>query len=137
MTLTRPLLVNAQFLVRLQFPLAYHFTLLLRSPASRTTAFHSLMSDMAVVPILGTQFNTFAPLFIMVLAIFTLFHGYARLLNIVGLQHEDCLTGQDQRGRTPLFSLFRNDGKTEEFDLYSCSERASRTYNHRSNAYQN
>lgn len=101
MTLTRPLLVNAQFLVRLQFPLAYHFTLLLRSPASRTTAFHSLMSDMAVVPILGTQFNTFAPLFIMVLAIFTLFHGYARLLNIVGLQHEDCLTGQDQQGTQP------------------------------------
>lgn len=101
-TLTRPLLVNAQFLVRLQFPLAYHFTLLLRSPASRRTAFHDLMSDMAVVPILGTQFNIFAPLVIMVLAMFTFFNGYARLLNMVGLQHEDCLSGSDQQGQSEL-----------------------------------
>ncbi len=121
-SLSRPLLVNAQYLIRLQFPLAYNFLLLLRSPSSKETAFRKLMSNMAVVPLLGAGFNTYAPLVMVVLAAFTYFRGYARLLRLVGAYHEDLISGEEQeemiqqgrslarRRRYPLPSSSSNGG---------------------------
>lgn len=97
-SLARPLLVNAQYLIRLQFSLALNFLLLLRSPSSKETAFRHLMSNMAVVPLLGRGFNTYAPLVMVVLAAFTFFRGYARLLRLVGAFHEDLISGEEQEG---------------------------------------
>ena len=91
--------MNAQYLIRLQFPLAYNFLLLLRNPASKNTAFRTLMNNMDVVPLMGEDFNVYAPLVMVVLALFTVFHGYARLLRAVGLQHEDLLTVEEHAGR--------------------------------------
>lgn len=97
-SLARPLLVNAAYLIRLQFPLAYNFLLLLRSPSSKETAFRHLMSNMAVVPVLGRGFNTYAPLVLVVLSAFTFCRGYARLLRLVGAYHEDLISGEEQEG---------------------------------------
>lgn len=97
-SLARPLLVNAAYLIRLQFPLAYNFLLLLRSPSSKETAFRHLMSNMAVVPVLGRGFNTYAPLVVVILAVFTFTRGYARLLRLVGAYHEDLISGEEQEG---------------------------------------
>jgi hypothetical protein len=95
-SLAGPLLVNAQYLIRLQFPLAYNFLLMLRSPSSKQTAFRHLMSNMAVVPLLGRGFSVYAPLMMVVLAAFTYFRGYARLLRLVGAYHEDLISGEEQ-----------------------------------------
>ena len=97
-SLARPLLVNATYLIRLQFPLAYNFLLLLRSPSSKETAFRHLMSNMAVVPVLGRGFTIYAPLVVVVLAVFTFTRGYARLLRLVGAYHEDLISGEEQEG---------------------------------------
>jgi hypothetical protein len=97
-SLARPLLVNAQYLIRLQFALAYNFLLLLRSPSSKETAFRHLMSNMEVLPLLGNGFNTFAPLVLVLLAGFTYFRVYPRVLQLVGAYHEDLISGEEQEG---------------------------------------
>jgi hypothetical protein len=56
------------------------------------------MNNMSVVPLLGSDFNTYAPLLMVVLAAFTFFRGYARLLRLAGIQHEDCLSPEEQEG---------------------------------------
>ncbi len=40
-----------------------------------------------VIPILGTQFNIYAPVIIVVLCVFTLW--YSRILGLLGFEHED------------------------------------------------
>lgn len=78
-TLPGPLLFNAQYLIRLQFPLGYNFMRILRyygtnssrTPALQLPAFQQLMNDMTTVPVLGTGFNVYAPLVLVVLCAFT------------------------------------------------------------------
>ncbi|CAM9269690.1 unnamed protein product, partial [Heterosigma akashiwo] len=96
------LLFNAQQMIRLQFPLGYSFLLMLNF--HRTTSLQLLMSNMTVVPILGTSFNHYAPLVMVVLCAFTLFNGYARLLGLLGVEHEAMVAGGDGGGQTAAAS---------------------------------
>ena len=84
---------NAQLLVRLQFPLAYNFLLMLQydGSTSSATAFEKFMGVMSVVPIFGTKFQVYAPLLIPGLCVITLLNVYPRLLAILGFQHEDAI----------------------------------------------
>lgn len=63
--------------------------LMLRYRASDGCAFSQLMASMRAVPLLGTDFNVYAPLAMGILSLFTVFNGYARLLRLVGIEHED------------------------------------------------
>jgi len=86
------LLFNAQYLVRLQFPLGYNYLLMMKVDTSANDcAFLKLMGKMSVFPVLGTSFSVYAPLLIIALCGFTLFHGYARLLGLLGIEHEDSI----------------------------------------------
>ncbi|CAM9213039.1 unnamed protein product [Laminaria digitata] len=99
-TLPGPLLFNAQYLIRLQFPLGYNFMRILRDYSQgQTPAFQNLMHDMSTVPVLGTGFNAYAPMVLVVLCMFTFFKGYARVLRLVGLEHEDLVFLDDPDGR--------------------------------------
>lgn len=114
------LIFNAQYLVRLQFPLGYnylfmyvcvvhvdvllanglsHTCLLLRycnnrikyDTSATNCAFSHVMSNMSTVPFLGTSFSVYAPLLILALCAFTMCNGYARLLAVLGVEHEDAI----------------------------------------------
>lgn len=102
------LLFNAQYLVRLQFPLGYNYLYLLKL-GQNDSAFSQLMKHMETVPVLGTSFGVYAPLIICALCGFTLCHGYARVWQFCGLDHEDAIFLQCddadtrvQEGRTLL-----------------------------------
>ena len=91
------LVFNAQYLVRLQFPLIYNYLLVLKYDTSSTTcAFSKVMSHMETVPFFGTSFNIYAPLLILAFCAFTLVNGYARLLGLLGFEHEDMVYLSDQ-----------------------------------------
>mmetsp|Transcript_31940 Transcript_31940/g.95639 ORF Transcript_31940/g.95639 Transcript_31940/m.95639 type:complete len:655 (-) Transcript_31940:140-2104(-) len=91
------LVFNAQYLVRLQFPLGYNYLLMLKYDTSSTTcAFSKVMSDMETVPFFGTSFSVYAPLLILALCGFTLCNGYARLLSLLGIEHEDAILMGDK-----------------------------------------
>ena len=91
------LVFNAQYLVRLQFPLIYNYLLVLKYDTSSTTcAFSKVMSHMETVPFFGTSFNIYAPLLILAFCAFTLCNGYARLLGLLGFEHEDMVYLSDQ-----------------------------------------
>lgn len=86
------LVFNAQYLVRLQFPLGYNYLFLIKYDTSTTDcAFSHVMSDMSTVPFFGTSFSVYAPLLIIALCAFTLCNGYARLLALLGIDHEDAI----------------------------------------------
>ena len=111
------LLLNAQYLIRLQFPLGYNYLLLLRYKASDNTGFMELMSNMTVIPILGTDFNVYAPLLMVLLIVFTVFNGYARLLKLVNIYHEDLMGTEeeyDERIAEGKRLVSRNKGKRNE-----------------------
>ncbi|CAN0068755.1 unnamed protein product [Ascophyllum nodosum] len=110
-TLPGPLLINAQYLIRLQFPLGYNFMRILRyngltpfgMPAAlESPAFERLMTEMKTVPVLGTDFNIYAPMLLVVLCMFTFYKGYARVLRLVGLDHEDLVSIDDAEGQARL-----------------------------------
>ena len=61
-------------------------------------AFNELMSNMKTVPLFGQGLEVYAPLFMVVLCVFTLFNGYARLLKFVGIDHEDATSPDDPEG---------------------------------------
>jgi len=87
-----PLLFNAAYLIRLQFSLSYNYLLMIRGPISDTgqnTAFGMLFKGMEVVPFIGTGFNIYAPVIMLVPAVFTIFRCYSRFLHRLGLSHED------------------------------------------------
>ena len=84
------LMFNAQYLVRLQFPLGYNYLLMLKYDTSSTTcAFSTLMSNMSTVPFFGTSFSVYAPLLILGLCGFTICNIYPRLVALMGFEHED------------------------------------------------
>ncbi|KAL7550608.1 hypothetical protein ACHAWF_013830 [Thalassiosira exigua] len=86
---------NAQYLVRLQFPLGYNYLLMLKYDTSRC-AFSDVMSDMTTVPFLGTSFSVYAPLLVLAACMFTLCDVYPRALRWAGVEHEDALLLGDE-----------------------------------------
>jgi hypothetical protein len=58
--------------------------------------FFLLLLLLQVVPLLGTDFNIYAPLIMVILCLFTMCHGYARLLRFVGIDHEDLTTNSSE-----------------------------------------
>lgn len=91
------LLFNAQYLVRLQFPLAYNFLNIIKYDTSTTDcAFSHVMNMMSTVPFFGTNFSIYAPLLILALCAFTLCNGYARILGMFGIEHEDAILMGDR-----------------------------------------
>lgn len=51
---------------------------------------------MEVVPLFGRSFSVYAPLLIIALCVFTLFHIYPRLMNLLGIEHEDAILLGDE-----------------------------------------
>ena len=90
------LVFNAQYLVRLQFPLAYNYLLMLKYDTS-ATAFSKFIGQMDVVPLFGKSFPVYAPLLILFLCAFTLCDVYAKIMNMMGFEHQDALLLGDQQ----------------------------------------
>jgi hypothetical protein len=84
------LVFNAQYLVRLQFPLAYNYLMMLKYDTSETS-FSTFLGQMDVVPLFGKSFPVYAPLLILFLCAFTLCNIYAKVLNLLGFDHQDAL----------------------------------------------
>lgn len=55
------------------------------------TAFSRLMSNMDTVPFFGTDFSLYAPILILFFSFVTYFNVYPRLVNWIGLEHEDAI----------------------------------------------
>jgi len=94
MTSAVALAFNAQYFVRIQFPLGYNFLLMFKYEENNESscgsmAFSQLMSNMSTVPFFGTGFNVYAPVITLFFALFTFFNVYARILAWVGVEHED------------------------------------------------
>ncbi len=64
--------------------------------SSTDCAFAHVMSNMETVPFFGTNFSIYAPLLILALCGFTLCNGYARLLALLRIEHEDAILLGDQ-----------------------------------------
>jgi len=90
------LVFNAQILARLQFPLGYNYLLMLKYVDSSQCAFSAFIGQMAVVPLFGTSFSVYAPLLIIALCVFTVFNIYPKMMNFLGVQHEDAILLGDQ-----------------------------------------
>ncbi|KAL7479613.1 hypothetical protein ACHAW6_005336 [Cyclotella cf. meneghiniana] len=84
------LVFNAQYLVRLQFPLGYNYLLMLKYDVTNCS-FHSIMADMSTIPFFGTSFTVYAPLLILAVCAFTLCDAYPKMLHLLGIEHEDAL----------------------------------------------
>jgi len=89
------LVFNAQYLVRLQFPLGYNYLLMLKYDMSNC-AFSNIMSDMETIPFFGTSFSVYAPLLILLVCALSLFDCYPKMLHWLGIEHEDALLLGDQ-----------------------------------------
>ena len=89
------LILNSQFLARLIFPLGYNYLLMLKYDTS-SCAFSTFIGQMEVVPLFGRSFSVYAPLLIIALCVFTLFHIYPRLMNLLGIEHEDAILLGDE-----------------------------------------
>jgi hypothetical protein len=99
-----PLLFNAIYLCRLQFPLGYNFLLILSPPSaqgnaafSADVAFNSLMTSMDTVPLFGQGFVVYAPVILVVLCALTLFNIYEKFLGMLGLESEDADVADEDR----------------------------------------
>ena len=101
------LVFNAQYLVRLQFPLAYNYLMMLKYDTSQT-AFSIFLGQMDVVPLFGKAFPVYAPLLILFLCAFTLCNIYAKVMNLLGFEHQDALLVGDRETLDEKV----NEGKT-------------------------
>ena len=101
------LVFNAQYLVRLQFPLAYNYLMMLKYDTSKT-AFSIFLGQMDVVPLFGKAFPVYAPLLILFLCAFTLCNIYAKVMNLLGFEHQDALLVGDRETLDEKV----NEGKT-------------------------
>ena len=65
---------NGTYLCRLQFTLCYHFFMLLQLPYNEyhSIALSVVMGQMKTVKILGSEFNTYMPIFLILVSIITL-----------------------------------------------------------------
>ncbi|KAG7386240.1 LMBR1 domain-containing protein 2 [Phytophthora boehmeriae] len=89
------LLKTSIYQCRLQFALGQNALLLLRGGGlGKGTAFTALLANTRVVHIFGRDFAVYAPLAMIVLAVFTLTNGYARVLQRLGIeQYEQVIPG--------------------------------------------
>ncbi|KAG1706928.1 hypothetical protein DVH05_027778 [Phytophthora capsici] len=80
---------------RLQFALGQNALLLLRSGGlAEGSAFNALLAHTRVVHVFGRGFAVYAPLAMIVLAVFTLTNGYARVMRRLGIeQYEQVIPG--------------------------------------------
>lgn len=88
------LIFNAEYFSRLQFTLGYNFLMILHVPKTSQSAFHSLMNNIAMIPVFGTSFNVYVPLTMILVALITFFNGYARLWRLVGVESEEVHSSQ-------------------------------------------
>jgi len=93
-----PMLLNAIYLIRLQFPLGYNYLLLLSPPSALGRAavgddvvFNLLMRSMQTIPIFGASFVVYAPIVLVCVSLFTVSNGYSRFLSFANIDHEDHL----------------------------------------------
>lgn len=77
------LMFCALYLGRLIPPLAHNYLAMIHNP---DTAFWKLMGNMAVVPILGGTFNTYVPIMLAVVVLFTLFNLYSRIASLLRIK---------------------------------------------------
>ncbi|KAL6048462.1 LMBR1 domain-containing protein 2, variant 4 [Balamuthia mandrillaris] len=74
------LMFTALYLGRLTAPLAYNFLHMIHHTDA---AFSRLMGDMAVVPFIGGSFNTYVPIALIFIVLFTLFNLFSRIANLL------------------------------------------------------
>jgi len=86
------LIFNGQYLSRLQFTIGYNFLLLLNVNSTNRTAFHELMKNSELIPVFGASFAIYIPLVMLLIALITLFDGYARIIKLLGVEMEDNVT---------------------------------------------
>mmetsp|Transcript_42536 Transcript_42536/g.96281 ORF Transcript_42536/g.96281 Transcript_42536/m.96281 type:complete len:622 (+) Transcript_42536:199-2064(+) len=84
-----PLIYNAIYLIRLQFPLGLNYLLTLSLPRGREVSFKQLTISMQTVPLFGQGFVVYAPVVLALVSLFTLLSCYERVLSLVGVEQED------------------------------------------------
>mmetsp|Transcript_9983 Transcript_9983/g.37714 ORF Transcript_9983/g.37714 Transcript_9983/m.37714 type:complete len:658 (+) Transcript_9983:307-2280(+) len=91
------LVFNSTYLIRLQFPLCYNYLLLLGYDDAKHTGFITyLMHRMDAVPILGFNFSVYGGLCLVLIAAFSFFRLHARILDSLGLEHEEMSIAGDE-----------------------------------------
>lgn len=50
------------------------------------------MDNIEIIPVFGTSFTTYVPIIMIMIALITLFDGFARILKMLGVETEDALT---------------------------------------------
>jgi hypothetical protein len=83
------LIFNGEYFSRLQFPLGYNFLMILNAPRTSMTSFEGLMTNITLVPVFGTSFQVYVPILMVVIALFTIFNLYARILSLFGIQSDE------------------------------------------------
>lgn len=83
---TYSLCFNASYLCRLQFVLAYNFLRLLKMEGSSTAFDESVGATIKLVPLMGHDFNTYVPILMIVLSLFTFFNIYSKVLRLFGVE---------------------------------------------------
>ena len=63
---------------------------------SSQCAFSAYIGQMAVIPLFGTTFSVYAPLLIIALCVFTVFNIYPKIMNFLGVTHEDAILLGDE-----------------------------------------
>jgi hypothetical protein len=115
------LMFCALYLGRLIPPLAHNYLAMIHNPA---TAFWKLMGNMAVVPILGGTFNTYVPILLAVVVLFTLFNLYSRmaaLLRIKRFQFSENINDEQVEEGSEILRRERN--KRERMATQEATER--------------
>lgn len=84
------------------------------------TAFSNLMANIQLVPVFGTSFQVYIPLFMIIVAVMTIFQVFARLLVLVGVESEDAaiirccgLTAKTEPGG----ALVLSEDEREKYEL--------------------
>lgn len=73
------LLYSASYLCRLGAPLAYNFSLLIHD---KNTQFSVVMGDITITPLVGSEFNLYFPMLLLILFIASFFEIYSRVVNM-------------------------------------------------------
>lgn len=91
-----PLLFNAIYLIRLQFPLGLNYLMMLSPPYAKGSraigddvAFKQLFSSIDTIPLFGQGFVVYAPIVLSLLCVFTMFNVYSRMLQFIGVDSDD------------------------------------------------
>jgi len=97
-----PLLFNAIYLIRLQFPLGLNYLLMLSPPYAKGSAaigddvaFRQLFSSIDTIPLFGQGFVVYAPIVLSILCVFTILNVYSRILQFIGIDSDDVIDNED------------------------------------------